>query len=177
MCFINCVYLIAIIDTSATHSFISHDGVNKLNLHVSYMIGSMVIDSLTNGSVTSTLVSLNCSFTIYGRYFEVELICLQLSQLDIILGMNWLKFNHVRINYFDKTLLFLEPKENANSRFMSVGQVKVSLRVDDQVLVMFASLRVDSYDVVSDMPAVWEFSDVFLRIFVTCRWSEKLSSP
>ena len=64
---------------------------------------SMVIDTLANGSVTTLLVCLNCPLTIYGKDFGVDLIYFPLSQLDVILEMNWLEFNHVHINCFDKT--------------------------------------------------------------------------
>lgn len=44
-CFINSTHLIAIIDTGATHSFISAECVSKLNLTVSNLKGKMVIVS------------------------------------------------------------------------------------------------------------------------------------
>lgn len=52
---------------------------------VSAMNGSMV---LVKGPVTSSLVCLKCSSKIYGRDFGVDLVCLPLSQLDFVLGMN-----------------------------------------------------------------------------------------
>lgn len=85
-CFINDVSLVAIIDTGVTHSFISHDSVNKLNLEVFSRICSMIINTPTNGLVTTS--------------FGVNLICLPLSQLNVILGVNWLEFNHIYINCF-----------------------------------------------------------------------------
>lgn len=45
MCFINSIPLIAIIDMDATHSFISLDCSKKLNMEISPMVGSMVIDT------------------------------------------------------------------------------------------------------------------------------------
>lgn len=47
-CFINSVPLITIIDTGATHSFISTECVKILNLEVFVMNGSMAIDTLAN---------------------------------------------------------------------------------------------------------------------------------
>lgn len=106
MWFINGVPLIAIIDMGVTHSFISYDCVVKLNLVVSPMKGNMVIDTLTNGFMTTSLVCLNFPVSIYGKDFGVDLIYFPLSKLDFVLGMNWLEFNHVGINFFDKTVLF-----------------------------------------------------------------------
>ncbi|XP_050890421.1 uncharacterized protein LOC127095833 [Lathyrus oleraceus] len=77
----------SMIDTSATHLLVSLDCIDKLNLKVTSMIGSVVFDTLTNVSVTTSL--------------------------------------------------------------------------DDQMLVMFASLSVESDVVASVMPMVCEFPDVF----------------
>ncbi|XP_050920408.1 uncharacterized protein LOC127138046 [Lathyrus oleraceus] len=59
-CFINGVSLVDIIDTGVTHSIISPDCVVKLNLAVSLMKGIMVIDTPINGSVTTSLIFMNC---------------------------------------------------------------------------------------------------------------------
>lgn len=84
-CFINNVELIAIIYTSSTHSFISLECATGLGLKLSSMVGSMVIDTPTNGSVTTALVCLGCPFTIYGKNFAIDLVCLPLHQINIIL--------------------------------------------------------------------------------------------
>ncbi|XP_050909666.1 uncharacterized protein LOC127123498 [Lathyrus oleraceus] len=119
--FINGIPLVTIIDTGAMHSFISADYVKRLNLEVSYMNGRMVIDTPANGSVTTTMICLHCHVTIYGRDFKINLVCLPLSQLDIILGMNWLIFNRVYINYYNKFVLFPEFVIEEDSMFISAS--------------------------------------------------------
>lgn len=74
-------------------------------------------------------------------------------------------------------MLFPEPEKRADSGFLSTSEVEMSLRENDQVLVMFSSLRVESDVGASCMPVVCKFLDIFLWMFVTCRRSEKLSSP
>lgn len=85
-CFINNLPLIDIIDMGATHSFISHDCVRRLNLVVSLMNGSMVINTPAKRSVATSLVCLNYPLTIYGKDFGIDLFLLLLSQLEVILG-------------------------------------------------------------------------------------------
>lgn len=85
MCFINNMPLIVIIDTGATHSFISLDCAKRLNLELSVMCGSMVIDTPTMGSVTTSSVCLKYPLNICNKDFEVDLVFLPLSQLDVIL--------------------------------------------------------------------------------------------
>ncbi|XP_050908229.1 uncharacterized protein LOC127121835 [Lathyrus oleraceus] len=58
-CFINSITLIVVIDTSATHSFISLDYDDRLGLNFSGMVGSMVIDTPTNGSLEFNSVHIN----------------------------------------------------------------------------------------------------------------------
>ena len=41
-----------------------------------------------------------CPLSMFGRDFEVDLVCLPLEGMDVILGMNWLEYNHVHINCF-----------------------------------------------------------------------------
>ena len=60
ICFINITHFLAIIDTGATHSFISLGSIKRLNLVLSPMLRGMVIDTLTNDSVTTSLVCLDC---------------------------------------------------------------------------------------------------------------------
>jgi hypothetical protein len=111
-CFINNTPLITIIDTGVTHSFISLDCVERLNLETSVMSSRMVIDTPANGSVTTKLVCVNCPVTVYGRNFGMDLVCIPLSKLDVILGMNWLRFNRVHINCYVKTVISKTGRES-----------------------------------------------------------------
>jgi hypothetical protein len=104
--------LITIIDIGATHSFISLDCVKRLNLETSVMSSRMVIDTPANGSVTTKLVCVNCPVTVYGRSFGMDLVCIPLSELDVILGMNWLRFNRVHINCYVKTVISKTGRES-----------------------------------------------------------------
>lgn len=87
--------LITIIDTGAIHLIISTKCVLRLKLEVFSMNGSMIIDTLASGSETTSSMYLNCPVIIFGRDFGMDVVYLSLSQLDVILGMNWLEFNHV----------------------------------------------------------------------------------
>lgn len=87
-CFINGIALIAIIDIGATHSFVSLNYVERLGLKLSAMVESMVIDTLTNGSVTTSWVYLNFLLDTYGKSFGMNLVYLPLNRHNLNLGMN-----------------------------------------------------------------------------------------
>ena len=55
-----------------------------------------------------------------------------------------------------ETVLFPEFGGSTESRFMTSGQVEVSLRGNDQVLVLFASLEVEGDVMANDVPVVGE---------------------
>ena len=80
--------LIAIIDIGATHSFISSCCVERLGLIVTLLLRGMVIDTPTNGSVTTSLVCAKCPVNFGCVDFELALVCLSLKHMDVIFGMD-----------------------------------------------------------------------------------------
>src|ERR1044072_4441558 len=155
-CFINGIPLIAIIDTGATHSLISLDCAKRLNLDISNMDESMVIDTPAPGSVTTSYVCRNCPIVIFGRGFSMDLVCLPLEQLDIILGMNWLVFNQVHINYFEKTVIFPE-EVGVEDVTMSVKQMNLAVKDGAVVFMLYSSTEVKGKAKSGELPVVNEF--------------------
>ncbi|XP_050918580.1 uncharacterized protein LOC127136015 [Lathyrus oleraceus] len=115
--------------------------------------------------VTYSLISLDCTknlnLEVSHMDFGINLVCLPLSQLNVILGINWLEFNHIHINCFDKSFMFREFEEGENMMFISAKQVKESLEDDARVFMMFASLKAESKVVIGDLPVVCDFPEVF----------------
>ena len=91
-------------DSSATHSFMSHDYVNRLELLVSELPYVLLVSTTAWKLVRTCQCCLSCHFQIDG--FVFDLICLPLSGLDLILGMDWLSTNHVMLNCSEKSLVF-----------------------------------------------------------------------
>ncbi|XP_058733135.1 uncharacterized protein LOC131604728 [Vicia villosa] len=160
-CFINGVLLIAIIDTGATHSFISVDCVTRLGIIPYTLDRRMTIETPSIGSVVTSLVCLNCPLTIFNRDFGVDLICLPLSNLYVILGMDWLESNRVYIDCFRKRLLFLTPEEEALANSLSTKETKILLESEAKMFAMFTSLSAGSKVAIEEIPVVNEFLEVF----------------
>ena len=134
-CYINNTPLVAIIDTGATHCFIAFDCVSALSLDLSDMNGEMVVETPAKGSVTTSLVCLNCPLSMFGRDFVMDLVCLPLSGMDVILGMNWLEYNHVLINCFRKMVHFSSAEEEWGAEFLSTKQLK-QLKRDGMLMLL-----------------------------------------
>ncbi|XP_058767294.1 uncharacterized protein LOC131640961 [Vicia villosa] len=162
-CFINGTPLIDIIDTGTTHSFISLECALRLNLVLSDMRGSMIIDTPAMGSVTISYVCLNCPLSIFGRVFEIDLACLPLDQINVILGMNWLEYNHVYINYFNKTIIFDEDGVESDL-FMSAKQVDESVQDGVVLFMLLETLDISDKRAIGDLPIVVIFRRYFLKM-------------
>ncbi|WJX17749.1 hypothetical protein P8452_07626 [Trifolium repens] len=158
-CFIYDTPLISIVDTGATHSFISFECMKRLNIPVSEMLGCMEIETPASGSVTTQLVCRNCPVIVFGKSFGMDLVCIPLSGIDVIFGMNWLIFNRVHINCCEKTVTF--PKLDEDSKLMSRKEVRESLMEHGELFAMFASLKLKNEVGIKELPVVQEFSDVF----------------
>ncbi|GAU36214.1 hypothetical protein TSUD_363690 [Trifolium subterraneum] len=158
-CFIHDTPLIAIIDTGATHSFISMDCMKRLNIPVYEMSGCMNIETPASGSVITCLVCRNCPVSVFGRHFGMDLVCIPLSGIDVIFGMNWLVFNQVHINCCEKTVIF--PKSEGSLSLMNGEEVKEYLNDHGELFMVFGSLKLEGEVKLEEIPVVSEFSDVF----------------
>lgn len=73
----------------------------------------------------------------------MDLVSLTLNELDVILGMNWLEFNHVHINCFNKSMLFLEI-DGDEGMFVCAKQVNEIVNDGAQVFVMLAYMNAEN---------------------------------
>ena len=91
----------------------------------------------------------------------IDLICLPFSQIDVILGIDWLSSNHVLLNYFDKSVVFDDSGVSKDMIFISANQVVTSLKEDAQVYMILSSQEVETKVSMCDLPVVREFPKVF----------------
>ncbi|XP_027351166.1 uncharacterized protein LOC113862276 [Abrus precatorius] len=157
-CIIKGRLLDVLFDSGAMHSFISVDCVKSLNLYVTKLPCNVVVTTRTGKLVVTLCVCLGCAMMVHGREFEVDLICLPLSQLDVIVGMNWLAANHVLLDCRAKTLIFdatmIEvPRLMSHSAWESMVNAKT-------FMVMF-SMEAESAVEAEYIPVVRDFLEVF----------------
>ncbi|XP_027337113.1 uncharacterized protein LOC113850768 [Abrus precatorius] len=87
-CIIKGRLLDVLFDLGAMHLFVYVDCVNSLNLYMIELSCNVVVTTHTDKPVVTSWVCLGCLIMVHGKEFEVDLICLPLSQLDVILGMD-----------------------------------------------------------------------------------------
>ncbi|XP_028220276.1 uncharacterized protein LOC114401897 [Glycine soja] len=133
----------------------------KLKLSVSSLNNDLVVETPTSGSVLTSSVCLNCPLEISSRTFLIDLICFPLSQIDVILGMDWLSSNHDLLNWFDKIVVFDDSGMSKDMMFISTNQVLTSLKEDAQVYMILSNLEIETKVSICGLHVVREFPKVF----------------
>ncbi|XP_074342478.1 uncharacterized protein LOC141680048 [Apium graveolens] len=90
---INSLEVKVLMDSGATRSFISENGVDSLKCVPYPLESSLLIEVANQGRVTTNNICPNCDVVMEGRNFSADLVPFKLEKFDIILGMNWLE-NH-----------------------------------------------------------------------------------
>ncbi|XP_057510780.1 uncharacterized protein LOC130793157 [Actinidia eriantha] len=89
-----------LIDTGASCSFIASVFAVALGLEVDLLDSTLLVDTPVGGVVPSNRVCRGCVLVIADRRIEVDLVVMDMSGFDIILGMDWLSSNRAIVDYF-----------------------------------------------------------------------------
>ena len=162
-CYFQNKLLDVLYDSGATHSFISHACIERLALGVSVLPFDVVVSTPTDKPITTSQICLKCPIEIEDKSFVVDLIFLPLSQLDVVLGMDWLSSNHVLLNCKDKTLTFGSLIPNEPSRLSATSVFNSEKMGNVQIYVVLFSSMAEKPSTISNLHVVGEFSEVFLE--------------
>ena len=105
-CKVNGTILTVLYDSGATHSFISYKGVHRIGLPISKLPYILEVPTPARKPVRTSQACLQCHLKIVDRYSTVDLICLALSGLNVITGMNRLSANCIVLDRSNKTAMF-----------------------------------------------------------------------
>ncbi|XP_027337039.1 uncharacterized protein LOC113850671 [Abrus precatorius] len=157
-CIINDRLCDVLFDSGATHSFVSMDCVNCIGLPISSLLCNVIVSTPTAKSVVTSSVCLACSIMIHGRNFCVDLICLPLSLLDVILGMDWLSSNCLLLDCKEKALIFGDNTPR-NSRLLYMGETRNIVETKAFMVLFF--VEIDKIMKAEYIPLVQYFLEVF----------------
>ncbi|XP_073129391.1 uncharacterized protein [Henckelia pumila] len=121
-----------LIDTGSTHSFISFEYVNKSGLVPDKSISGFSISLPSREELSSDLIIRRCSVQMQSHELLADLIILNMSDFDVIFGMDWLSRYEATIDCKRRTvslktkdgepfLFHTTPKHNS-SLLISVGK-------------------------------------------------------
>ncbi|XP_057506656.1 uncharacterized protein LOC130789864 [Actinidia eriantha] len=89
-----------LIDTGASCSFIASAFAFALGLEVDLLDSMLLVDTPVGGVVPLNRVCRGCVLVIADRRIEADLVVMDMSGFDIILGMDWLSSNRAIVDCF-----------------------------------------------------------------------------
>ncbi|GFZ04934.1 hypothetical protein Acr_17g0005060 [Actinidia rufa] len=89
-----------LIDTGASCSFIASAFAFALGLEVDLLDSTLLVDTPVGGVVPLNRVCRGCVLVIADRRIEADLVVMDMSGFDIILGMDWLSSNRAIVDCF-----------------------------------------------------------------------------
>ena len=95
------------IDTDATHSYLSEEFLSSCGLNVEMMPNvAMCVNTPLGSSSMTTRVVKSVDVVVEGLHMPTDMLVLSMSDFDVILGMNWLNHYGVIIDCQGATLSF-----------------------------------------------------------------------
>ena len=94
-------------DSGASHSFIARSFMHDIGLHLENLWVPLEISLPVRRPVLLDSVCRTVEVSFDGFSFVADLVVLSMAEYDIILGMDWLSFNRVCQDCFDKMVYFL----------------------------------------------------------------------
>ena len=160
-----------LVDSGATHSFISREFIERVEIEMRPTECSMIVSLPTGNSLIANRVYKGSKVTIASHEFEADLIVLDIHDFDIILGMDWLAKHHATVDCYMKKVQFSQPGEPEvifcgerkilSTSLISVMQANKMLRKACQGYLVYGIESANSEMQLAKVPVVNEFFDVF----------------
>ena len=162
-----------LVDSGATHSFISREFIERVGIEMKPTECSMVVSLPTGDSGIANRVYRGSKVTIASHEFEADLIVLDIHDFDIILGMDWLAKHRAIVDFYRKEVqfsqhgepevIFCGERKILSTSLISVIQANKMLRKACQGYLVYAIESANSEMQLAEVPVVNEFFDVFLE--------------
>ena len=183
----NDYHMHVLFDSGATHSFITNKNVTKLSKETKRVEKGFIIGIPFGETMETNVVFEGVGININGCELEADLIPLELSDFDIILGMNWLGKNKARLDCFTKTVTFQGAKGETMVfkgerifNFTNIISGMVARKLLKKGCTTYLAYVINSEKGkigLSNSPIVREFPDIFSKELPGLPQKEKLKSP
>ena len=160
-----------LIDLGATHSFISMGFISNVNVESQPIDYNIVASLPTRDSQIVESAYMDSRVIIGGQEFLADLILLDIHDIDVILGMDWLSRHHATVDCYRKEVRFYRPGETEVSfcglwkilpiSTMTTMRDSKMLRKSYQGYLAYSIEVRDSGSRLEDIQVVREFPDVF----------------
>jgi len=167
----NAYQMHVLFDSSACHSFIANKNVTKLSKETKREEKGFIIGTPLGETMEINVVFEGVRININGCELELDLIPLELSDFDIILGINWMGRNKARLYCFIKTvtlqraigetIVFKGERISNPTNIISIMDARKLLKKGCTTYLAYVINLEKGKIGLSNIPIVREFSDVF----------------
>ncbi|XP_039006985.1 uncharacterized protein LOC120134610 [Hibiscus syriacus] len=91
--------LLALIDSSSSHSYILGSLANRLSVPVCVKSVGLVVTGALGERAFVDCVNHMCHLVVQGEVFPVDLMELSFHGFDVILGTDWLRDHHIHLDF------------------------------------------------------------------------------
>src|SRR3954464_2652232 len=151
---VNSVPTTVLFDSRASHSFMSQPFAQLHGLAMEPLATPLAVNAVGSQSRV-TMVSPDTTISIVGLLFQAPLIILKSSNIDVILGMDWLGAHDAHIHCATKTVQLKHP-----SGKKILYSARTAQHAEGQIYALNA-LNTSPLEGIENVPVVHDFTDVF----------------
>ena len=151
---VNSVSATVLFDSGASHSFMSQPFAQLHGLAMEPLATPLAVNAVGSQS-RATMISPETTIAIVGLLFQAPLIILKSSNIDVILGMDWLGAHDAHIHCATKTFHLTHP-----SGKKILYSARTAQHAESQIYTMNA-LNTSPLEGIENVPVVRDFTDIF----------------
>ncbi|XP_016195708.1 uncharacterized protein LOC107636728 [Arachis ipaensis] len=154
----------ALFDSGASHSFIAFEKASEFGLKIVVLGYNLKVYNLTHEAMVTRLGYPQVLFRVKLRNFVHDLICLPMTGLDLILGLDWLSKNYVLLDCSAKSVYFMSEDTEGpvvvNNYYLNSMMMSCSGAECQGILLLTTGVSGDDQSL-EQIPVVCEFLEVF----------------
>ncbi|XP_073137369.1 uncharacterized protein [Henckelia pumila] len=162
----------ALLDSGATHSFISEAFTRKRSIDCEDLTGGFIVTILSGEELSTRIMVRNLELLLQGQPVVADLIVLPMHEFDLILGMDWMSKNAVVIDFQLRSVLVrpegVEPfqfeatRGSRKTQIISFMQARQMVHEGCEAFLASISLTgLPPRPDISDVDIFMDFEDVF----------------
>ncbi|XP_016168199.1 uncharacterized protein LOC107610703 [Arachis ipaensis] len=145
--------LIALFDIGSSHSFIAFEKASELGLKINVLAYDLEVHTPTTETAVTRLGCQQVPFRVKHQNFVHDLIGLPMTDLDLILRLDWLSKNRVLLNCSERSLQFMsEWSENCGCECQSLMLLATTVSGKEQSLNQISVVNIFPKVFLKDIP-------------------------
>ncbi|GJY93397.1 putative reverse transcriptase domain-containing protein [Tanacetum coccineum] len=167
----NC-YASVLFDSGSDRSFVNNRFSSLLDIKPIKIEDSYEVELADRRIVSTNTVLKGCTFSLVNHIFEIDLMPIELSTFDVIIGMDWLVKHDavivygkkvVHIPYENKTLIVEGDKGGSRLKVISCIKARKYVEQGCHLFLAHVMKKKSKEKRLEDVPVICDFPEVFLE--------------